>query len=117
LVSVTVDSVRNLIHLTSSDIDDAKVAEFITQAAVEISLETSLTIDYANCTETEAVAVRLLATLYCLCYVTGGHAAGLNFSVGDLRVDVSNQVPPLTVLQARLERMIQKLTTPYLGRV
>jgi len=117
LVSVTTDSVRNLVHLTNSDIDDTKVAEFLAQAAVEINLETGLTIVYTNCTEAEAAAVRLLAAVYCLCYVTGGSAAGLNFSVGDLHVDVLNQVPPLSVLQVRLERMIEKLTTPYLGRV
>jgi len=117
LVSVTADSVRNLVHLTSSDIDDTKVAEFLTQASAEISLETGLTIVYANCTEAEAAAIRLLAALYCLCYVSGGSAVGRSFSLGDLRVDVLNQVPPLAILQARLERMIEKLTTPYLGMV
>lgn len=117
MVSVSSDSVRNLVHLTADDVPDAKVTEFLTQAAAEISLETDLTIDYSNCTEAEAAAVRLLAALYCLCYVTGGSAAGRSFSLGDLRVDVQNQVPPLSVLQSRLERMIEKLTEPYVGMV
>jgi hypothetical protein len=81
LVSVIADSVRNLVHLTSSDIDDMKAAEFLTQAAGEISLETDTTIVYMNCTEAEAAAVRLLAALHCLCYVTGGSAAGRSFSL------------------------------------
>jgi hypothetical protein len=116
-VSVSPDTVRNLVNLTADDVADAKVTEFLTQAAGEISLETSLTIDYSDCTEAEAAAVRLLGALYCLCYVTGGSAAGRSFSLGDLRVDVQNQVPPLSVLQSRLERLIEKLTEPYVGMV
>ena len=115
MVSVTPDSARNLVNLTSNDVADVKVSEFLTQAAAEISLETDLTIDYSSCTEAEAAAVRLLAALYCLCYVTGGSAAGRSFSLGDLRVDVQNQVPPLSILTSRLERMIENLTEPYVG--
>jgi len=103
------------VHLTSDDVDDDKVTEFMTQAAGEVSLETDLTIDYSDCTEAEAAAVRLLAALYCLCYVSGGSAAGRSFSLGDLRVDVQNEVPPLLVLTSRLDRMIEKLTEPYVG--
>jgi len=103
------------VHLTSDDVDDNKVTEFVTQAAGEVSLETDLTIDYSDCTEAEAAAVRLLAALYCLCYVTGGSAAGRSFSLGDLRVDVQNQAPPLSILTSRLDRMIEKLTKPYVG--
>jgi len=117
LVSVTPDSARNLVNLTVDDVADDKVTEFLTQAAAEISLETNLTIDYSSCTEAEAAAVRLLAALYCLCYVTGGSAVGRSFSLGDLRVDVQNQVPPLSVLTSRLERMIEELTESYVGMV
>ena len=115
MVSVTPHSVRNLVNLTVDDIADDKVTEFLTQAAAEISLETDLTIDHSSCTEAEAAAVRLLAALYCLCYVTGGLAAGRSFTLGDLRVDVQNQVPPLSVLQSRLWRLIEKLIEPYVG--
>ena len=115
MVSVSPDSVRNLVHLTTDDVDDDKVTEFMTQAAGEVSLETDLTIDHTDCTEAEAAAVRLLAALYCLCYVTGGSAAGRSFSLGDLRVDVQGQVPPLSVLTSRLDRMIEKLSEPYVG--
>jgi len=115
LVSASADSVRNLVNLTVDDVGDDKVTEFLTQAAGEISLETGLTIDYSSCSEAEAAAVRLLAALYCLCYVTGGSAAGRSFTLGDLRVDVQNQVPPLSVLQSRLWRLIEKLIEPYVG--
>ena len=104
-------------HLTSDDVDDDKVTEFVTQAAGEVSLETDLTIDYSDCTQGEAAAVRLLGALYCLCYVTGGSAAGRSFSLGDLRVDVQNQVPPLSILTSRLDHLIEKLTEPYVGMV
>ena len=117
MVSVTPDSVRNLVNLTVDDVGDDKVTDFLTQAAGEISLETDLTIDHSSCTEAEAAAVRLLAALYCLCYVTGGSAVSRSFSLGDLRVDVQNQVPPLSILTSRLERMIEKLTEPYVGVV
>jgi len=93
------------VNLTVDDVADDKVTEFLTQATGEISVETDLTIDYSSCTEGEAAAVRLLAALYCLCYVTGGSATAHSFSLGDLRVDVQNQVPPLSILTSRLERM------------
>jgi len=117
LVSVTPDSARNLVNLTSNDVADVKVSEFLTQAAAEISLETDLSIDYSDCSDGEAAAVRLLGALYCLCYVTGGSAVGRSFSLGDLRVDVLNQVPPLSILTSRLDRLIEKLTEPYVGMV
>jgi len=37
--------------------------------------------------------------------------------VEDLRVDVLIQVPPLSVLTSRLDRLIEKLTEPYVGMV
>jgi hypothetical protein len=117
LVSVTVDSVRNLVNLTVNDVADAKVTEFLTQAAAEISVETDLSIDYSDCSEAEGAAVRLLAALYCLCYVTGGSAVGRSFSLGDLRVDVLNQVPPISILTSRLDRLIENLAEPYVGMV
>lgn len=115
MVAVSPDSVRNLVNLTADDVADDKVNEFLSQAASEISLESGLTVDYNSCTEAEAAAVRLLAALYCICYVTGGSAVGRSFSLGDLRVDIQNQVPPLSVLTSRLERLIEKLTEPYVG--
>jgi len=105
------------VNLTVDDVADDKVTKFLAQAAGEISLETSLTIDYSDCTEAEAATVRLLAALYCLCCMTGGSAAGRSFSLGDLRVDVQNQVPPLSILTSRLDRLIEKLTEPYVGMV
>ena len=117
MVSVSPDSVRNLVNLTADDVADDKVTEFLSQAAGEISLETGLTIDYTDCTEAEAAAVRLLAALYCLCHVTGGSAVGFNFSLGDIRADVSNNLPPVEVLKSRLEWLIENLKQPHVGMV
>ena len=117
MVSVTADSVRDLMHLTVDDVADDKVTAFLTQAAGEVSLETDLTIDYSSCSEAEAAAVRLLGALYCLCYVTGGSSVGRSFTLGDLRVDAQNQVPPLSILTSRLDRLIEQLTEPYVGMV
>ena len=41
-------------HLAADDVADAKVTEFLTQVAAEISLETGLTIDDSDCTEAGA---------------------------------------------------------------
>ena len=112
---VTPDSVRNRIKLSSSDIDDPKVIEFIKDATAEIELETDRAIDNTNCSKAEAAAIRDLAAIYCLAHITGGSAAGLNFSIGSLRADAVSNAPPLSILQGRVERLIEKLKRPYLG--
>ena len=65
LASVTPDRVRNRINLSSSDIGDSVVIEFIVDACAEAVLETGLTIDYNNCTQAEAACITDLAALYC----------------------------------------------------
>lgn len=115
---ITPDSVRDPINLTVADIPDSKVIQFIVEATAQIELRTGRTIDYTNCTVAEATAIKLLARLYCLCHVTGGSAAGMNLTIGDLRVDVlGRDIPPLEVMQSQLEKMIEKLFEVYVGRV
>ncbi len=46
---MTADRVRDRVNLSTSDVPDAKVLEFIADAEVEIELETDLEIDYSNC--------------------------------------------------------------------
>jgi len=72
LASVTPDRVRNRVNLSSSDIGDSIVTEFIVDACAEIMLETGRTIDYQNCDQVEASCITDLAALYCLTYLTGG---------------------------------------------
>jgi len=110
LAAVTPSSVRERLNLTVNDISDAVVTNFIVDAVAEIELETGLTIDYNNCSAAEAAAVRALAAIYCLCYVTGGSSAGMNFSVGDMRVDVLANCPPLEILIKQVERLIAGLS-------
>ncbi|MGB9693536.1 MAG: hypothetical protein ACPLYF_01690 [Fervidobacterium sp.] len=59
---------------------------FVAEATAWLSSEIDRTLNYTDCTEAEANAIRNLAAIYCYCYVTGGVAVGLDFSFGDLRV-------------------------------
>lgn len=117
LVSVTADMVRDRLNLTVADVDDAKVVEMIKDAAATIALETGLSIDYKNCSEAEAAAIKNLAAIYLLCYLSGGSAVGLNFAVGELRIDALNKAPSVDILYRELERLIMKLRHPYMERV
>jgi hypothetical protein len=117
LVSVSVDDVRDVINISSADVPDEKILKMIKRAEVTLELELGKEIDYDDCTDAEKEFITVLAAIYAICYLTGGSAVGTNFSLGNLRVDVQSQVPPLSVLQARLERLIEKLTEPCVGVV
>jgi hypothetical protein len=123
LVSVTPQSVRDRINISESQCSDSIVNQFVTDAAVTINLETGLTIDPANCTEIEAVAIRNLAAIYCTCRITGGSASGLSFRVGDLAVNESGSTSSsglsnsnLQFLMNQVERILEELKQPYVGR-
>ncbi len=117
MVEVTVDTVRDRLNLTADDVEDEKVVEMIEDATATIQLETGLTIDYTDCSEAEAAAIKNLAAIYLFCHLSGGSAAGLNFSVGDLRVDALGRAPSVDILYREFERLVQKLRRPYVGRV
>jgi len=89
MVAVTPSEVRERINVSAAEAPDDVVNRFITDAAVTMEVETGLTIDPADCTKQEAVAIRNLAAVYTACRITGGSASGLSFSVGDLRVSES----------------------------
>jgi hypothetical protein len=90
LVNVTPESVRERINVSAAQAPDDVVNRFIVDATETIEVETDLTIDPANCTATEAVAIRNLAAIYTACRITGGSASGLSFHVGDLSVSESS---------------------------
>ena len=119
MAQVTPDRVRNRISLSSSDIGDSIVQEFIVDACAEVMLETGLTIDYSNCTQAEASCITDLAALYCLTFLTGGSTSGTSFTLGDLSVkEVTGGVetPSPAFLQQRVLKMIEQLKEPYVGR-
>ena len=117
MASVTVDDVRDVINVSQADIPDAKVAKMIKRAEVTLELDLGKEIDAENCTEAEKEFITVLAAIYVICYLTGGSAVGLSFSVGDQNVSVLDKAPPLNVLQAELERILGNLKQPYLGIV
>ena len=114
---VTVDDVRDVINVSSSDIPDSKIVKMIKRAEVTLELETGKEINYEDCTDAEKEAITVLAAIYAICYLTGGSAVGLSFSVGDQNVSVLSKAPPLDVLQSELERILGNLKQPYLGMV
>ena len=65
--------------------------------------------------EAEKEFITVLAAVYAICYLTGGSAVGLSFTVGDQNVSVANNAPPLVVLQQELERILSGLKPPVVG--
>jgi len=116
LADVSVDDVRDVINVSSSEVPDAKVLKMVKRAEVTLELETDREIDYSNCTDSEKEFITILAAIYAICYLTGGSAVGLTFSVGDQNVSVLDKAPPLDVLQAELQRVLAGIKGVYLGR-
>ena len=112
--SVSAEDVRDTLNLKDSDISDVKVLKMIKRAEVTLELELSADIDYQNCTDAQKEAITLLAAIYAVCYLTGGSAIGLNFSVGDLTSSQS-ALPSLAVLQTEFERVLANLKVTYVG--
>jgi len=114
---VTIDDVRDVINVSPADIPDSKIVKMIKRAEVTLELETGKEINYEDCTDAEKEAITVLAAIYAICYLTGGSAVGLSFSVGDQNVSVLSKAPPLDVLQSELERILSNLKSCYVGRV
>jgi len=112
LASVSADDVRDVINVSSAEVPDDKVLKMIKRAEVTLELETGREIDYSNCTDAEKEFITVLAAIYAICYLTGGSAVGLSFSVGDQNVSVLGKAPPLDVLQAELNRMLDRIREP-----
>ena len=115
LASVTVDDVRDVINIGSSDVPDDKVLKMLKRAEVTLELELGKEMDYSDCTDAEKEFITVLAAIYAICYLTGGSAVGLSFSVGNQNVSVLSKAPPLDALQSELERILSGLKQPYLG--
>ena len=117
LASVTVDDVRDVINIGVEDVSDEKLLKMIKRAEVTLELEVNREIDYEDCSDAEKEFITVLAAIYAICYLTGGSAVGLNFSLGDQNVSIVSNAPPLNVLQMELERILNGLKKPYVGRV
>jgi len=116
LASVSADDVRDVINVTSEEVPDNKVLKMIKPAEVTLELETDKTVDSSNCSDAEKEFITVLSAVHAICYLTGGSAVGLSFSVGDQNVNVLDKAPPLTVLQAELDRILNKLKGSTLRR-
>ena len=112
---MSADDVRDVLHISIADVPDAKVLKMIKRAEVSLELELNAEIDHVNCTDAQKEAITVLAAIYAVCYVTGGSAVGLSFSVGDLSNNLVSNLPSLAVLQGELERILDGLKQPYVG--
>lgn len=122
MVAVTAVEIRERVDLTEADVPDATVLRFAKAAAVTLGLELEKAVDYLDCTEEEAEAIRNLAAVYCACKVTGGSASGLSFRVGDLSVNESSSSSQsglsrenLQFLMNEAQRIVDRLKVPYVG--
>lgn len=121
-MAVTTAEIRERVDLTEADVPDATVLRFAKVAAVTVGLEIGETVDYTNCTDEQAEAIRNIAAVYCACKVTGGSASGLSFRIGDLSVNESSSSSQgglsndnLQFLMSEAQRIIDKLKEPYVG--
>ncbi|MEM2995777.1 MAG: hypothetical protein QXI91_07210 [Candidatus Bathyarchaeia archaeon] len=116
MASVSLDDVRDVLGINQADVPDEKIAKMIKRAEVTLELELGREINHADCTEAEKEAITVLAAIYAICYLTGGSAVGLSFSVGDQNVSVLDKIPPLEILQADFERVLNGLKGTYVGK-
>jgi len=116
LASVSVDDVRDVINISSAEVPDVKILKMVKRAEVTLELETGKEIDYGNCTDAEKEFITVLAAIYAICYLTGGSAVGLSFSVGSQNISVLGKAPPLDVLQVEVNRMLEKMREPTIRR-
>lgn len=114
---VTVDDVRDVINVGSAEISDAVVLKMIKRAEVTLKLELGKEIDYQDCSEAEKEFITILAAIYAICYFTGGSAIGLSFKIGDQNISVLENVPPLEILRAELDRILERLREIYVRSV
>ena len=112
MAKVTLSDVRDTINITEIDVLDDKLQKMINRAATTLALELKKPINTQDCTEAEKEFVILLSSVYAICYLTGGSAVGLSFSVGDQNVSVTDKMPSLSVLQGELERILSALKQP-----
>jgi N-acetylglutamate synthase-like GNAT family acetyltransferase len=114
-VPVSADDVRDVINVTSEEVPDDKILKMIKRAEVTLELETDKQVDSSNCTDAEKEAITVLSAVYAICYLTGGSAVGLSFSVGDQNVSVLECSPPLAVT-GRRKAVGKKLTIQEINR-
>ena len=112
MANVSTSDVRDAINVSEADVPDVKLQKMVKRAEVTLELELGKEIDSSDCTEAEKEFITLLAAVYAVCYLTGGSAVGLSFSVGDQNVSVLDKAPPLSVLQQELERILTALKQP-----
>jgi len=108
LVNVTPESVRERINVSAAEVPDDVVNRFISAAAVTVGLEIGEDVDASDCTSAQAEAIRNLAAIYCACRITGGSAAGLSFSVGDLAVPLLNPLGPVLLDSFNLQFLLDQ---------
>lgn len=117
MTNVSLSDVRDAINLSIADVPDEKLQKMVKRAEVTLELELGKEIDYNDCTDGEKEFITLLAAVYAVCYLTGGSAVGLSFSIGDQNVSVLDKAPPLSVLQQELERILAALKQPVVRSV
>ena len=111
VANVSLADVRDTVNVSNPDVPDEKLQKMIKRAEVTLELELGKEIDSDNCSDAEKEFITILAAVYAVCYITGGSAVGMSFSVGDQNISSLSKFPPLDVLQSELDRMLNCLKT------
>lgn len=112
MASVSADDVRDVIHVTATDLPDVQVNKMIVRAGVTVGLEVGETVDPASCSDQVKEAVTVLAAIYGIVYLSGGVASGLNYSIGDLTVSQATGTGysgSLAILDRELKRLLEAM--------
>jgi hypothetical protein len=112
LANVSLNDVRDAINVSETDIPDSKLQKMVKRAEITLSLELKKEVTASNCSDAEKEFITLLSAVYAICYLTGGSAVGLSFSIGDQNVAATEKSPPQIVFQQELERILAALKQP-----
>lgn len=124
--TINAQNILDRLNLTESDITKIMVEPLIDDAIATVENECNVTIgELSGVAGSKSITVdkkyapviKDLSAIYVLCHISGGTATGMTFKMGNLEADVLDRIPQLTILEKRVEAAIERLRTPYLGRV
>lgn len=116
--TINAQVILDRLNLTESEITKAKTEPLIDDAITTVENELDVTIGELSgeagsksitVDKKYAPVIKDLSAIYLLCTVSGGSATGLTFEVGELKADVLNRAPQLTILEKRVEAALEVL--------
>jgi hypothetical protein len=108
-VTADLDTVRGRVGLTATDIVDADVLKYVTEACEFINDQIAGTIDETDCMQAEAEAIRNLAAIKCFFDVTGASSTGWTANIGIITFSGSpEKIAMINYLWARVKEFVDR---------